>query len=213
MIQKKAMEQHLTQLDAYENVFIDLSKQLITADNGHMFPLDCLTVAVINRSLSLLAGFSTLLKNENYIAAVHLVRPHLDNYLRFSAAWLVSEPHEFAMSVMKGERIDKIKDRDGKFLRDSYLVEMASKDYPWIQNVYKETSGFIHLSSKHVFTSSTIKDAEKGIIEFKISKDDKYVHDNFRIEAIEGMFEITDCLIHLIESWIWTKNNPNGYQK
>lgn len=197
----------LEQIDNFEQTFKELSKQMM-APGQDLFPLDMLAIGVINRSLSLLSGFTTLIRSKNYIAASHLVRPHLDNFLRFHAAWLVNEPHEFAMQVMKGTRIDQLKDRKGKKMRDSYLVEIASIQYPWIQNVYKETSGFIHLSKKHVFTSTILKDKEERTVEFRVSKEDKYVPDEAKLEAAECVIEITNCIILLIEGWIWSKSNP-----
>src|SRR5690349_15408738 len=121
---KQLIDKRLEQIDSFENNFKELTKQMISPGQD-LFPLDMLAVGVINRSLSLLTGFTTLVRSNNYIAAAHLARPHLDNYLRFYAAWLVSEPHEFAMEVMRGKRIDKLKDRTGKHLRDAYLVEVA----------------------------------------------------------------------------------------
>ena len=138
-----------------------------------------------------------------------MARPHLDNYLRFYAAWQVSDPHDFAMQTMKGVRIEKLKDRLGNSLKDSNLIKTASRDYPWMQNVYDETSGFIHLSSKHILTSSKLIDKEEGTVEFAVSKLDKYVQDESRSEAIDCMIEITRCIIKLLEGWIWTKNNED----
>ncbi len=105
----------LAHLESSEEAFKDLSKQMMEPGQD-LFPLDMLAIGVINRSLSLLTGFATLIRANNYIAAAHLTRPHLDNFLRFYAAWLVDKPHDFAMDVMKGVRIDKLKDKDGKFI-------------------------------------------------------------------------------------------------
>lgn len=198
----------LEQLENFEETFKDLSKQMMEPGQD-LFPIDMLAIGVINRSLSLLTGFITLILDNNYIAAVHLTRPHLDNFLRFYASWLVDNPHDFALNVMKGVQIDKLKDRKGKLLRDRHLVETASNEFPWMQNVYKESSGFIHLSKKHVFTSTSIKDGEQLTVEFRISKEDKYVPDISKLEACECMIEITNCIIKLLEGWIWTKRNPN----
>jgi len=198
----------LDHLESSEETFKNLSTQMMEPGKD-LFPLDMLEVGVINRSLSLLTGFATLIRTDNYIAAAHLARPHLDNFLRFYASWLVDNPHDFAMDIFRGIRIDKMKDRDGNLLRDSYLVEVASKEYPWMQNVYKEASGFIHLSRKHVFTSTSIKDKEESTVEFRIGKQDKYVPEESKIEAVECMIEITKCIIKLLEGWIWTKRNPD----
>ena len=176
----------------------------MVAGNG-IYPVDMLAIGVINRSLSLTYGFSTLIKSKNYIAAAHLVRPHLDNYLRFYAVWLVDNPHDFASLVLKGERIDKLKDKKGKYLRDSYLVEIATKEYPWMANVYTVTSGFIHLSKKHVFTSTKLKNSKERTAEFLVSKTDKYVPKESIIEGIECMTEISYCILNLLLGWTETK--------
>ena len=204
----KQINLRLDHLESSEETFKNLSTQMMEPGKD-LFPLDMLEVGVINRSLSLLTGFATLIRTDNYIAAAHLARPHLDNFLRFYASWLVDNPHDFAMDIFRGIRIDKMKDRDGNLLRDSYLVEVASKEYPWMQNVYKEASGFIHLSRKHVFTSTSIKDKEESTVEFRIGKQDKYVPEESKIEAVECMIEITKCIIKLLEGWIWTKRNPD----
>ena len=202
----------LEKINSFEKVFKELSEQMMSPPQP-LFPLDMLAIGVINRSLSLLSGFVTLVEKKNFIGAAHLARPHLDNYLRFSAAWLVENPHEFAMKVMQGERVDQLIDRNGNKLRDSYLVEVANNRYPWMPKVYKETSGFVHLSKKHVFTSTILKDKNSGVVEFRIGTEDRYVPDESRLEAAECMIEITNCVIYLLEGWIWTKNNPDELNK
>lgn len=73
---KDLINTKLDHLDFFEKDFKDLSKHMM-APGQDLFPLDMLAVAVINRSLSLIAGFTTLIRNNNYIAAAHLARPHL----------------------------------------------------------------------------------------------------------------------------------------
>ena len=128
------ISEKLSELDKIEATFFDLSKVMMKAGRG-LFPVDYFAIGVINRSLSLISGFTLLLKSKNYIGAAHLARPHLDNFLRFYAVWLVDNPHDFAMKVMGGVMIKSIQDKDGKQLSDSYLVKVASIEYPWIKNV------------------------------------------------------------------------------
>lgn len=106
---------------------------------------------------------------------------------------------------MNGERIDKLKDTKGNFLRDSYLVSVATQEYAWVDKVYKETSGFIHLSEKHMLTSGRVKNANERTVEFQISKEDKYVPDIAKIDAINCMIAITDCIINLLVGWTETR--------
>src|SRR5258705_9771042 len=76
--------------------------------------VDFLGIAVIKRSSVLIEGFITLLNANNYIAAAHLVRLHLDNYLRLYAIWMVEDALDFAKDILAGAQINQIKDRKGK---------------------------------------------------------------------------------------------------
>jgi hypothetical protein len=133
---------------------------------------------------------------------------HLDNYMRFFAVWQVDDPHGFAMKVLAGKPIREMKDRNGKQMHDGYLKEAVAANYPWMRNVYDTTNGFVHFGSKHIQTSKAVKDKENGIIETKISKYDKFVPNEARLEGINCMREISECILELLEGWIWTKNNP-----
>jgi len=201
-IMNDKVEEELKKLEAQETRILELGKIMLSTSH---YPIDFLASAVLDRALHLIFGFTSLVRGENYITACHLVRCHLDNVIRFSAAWLVDDPHKFAEKIMSGKRIDKMKDRDGNYLKDSYLKDILNDENPWVNNVYKETSGFIHLSRKHIFTSSKLG-SEEGTIEIRISKKDNFVPDSARIEATRGMNEITNLLCHFIEDWIWTKN-------
>lgn len=192
-------------LDSQDQKFKDLAFRMMNAGNG-IYPVDLLAVGVINRSMSLIFGFTTLIKSNNFIAATHLVRPYLDTYLRFYAVWLVENPHDFAKEVLSGKQVDKLKDRNNVFLKDSHIVEMASKNYSWVKKVYKTSSGFIHLSHKHVFTSTTITGENSQMAEFKFSRNDKYVPDESIIESLECMLEITNCIFELLIGWSETKD-------
>src|SRR5437773_2500032 len=66
------------------------------------YPLDYWAASVLNRSLALISGFATLIEARNFVAAVPLLRLQLDTWLRFSAAWLVVNPHELAVQVLAG---------------------------------------------------------------------------------------------------------------
>lgn len=196
------LEKALTELESCDRKLLDLSKEMLSES---IYPLDFLVTGALNRTLTLINGFVLLIRSNNYICAAHLVRLHLDTLLRVSAAWIVDEPHEFATKVMDGERIDKLKDRSGALMKDVYLAGQLSVNYPWVMNVYKETSGFIHLSKKHVFTASRVKNRAERTVESTISREDRFVPDEARIEATLAMIEITKCLYEYIYGWVETK--------
>jgi len=49
----------------------------------------------------------------------------IDNALRFSVLWLVDKPHDLASKVLRGGRLDKMKDRSGQYMRDAYLAKSS----------------------------------------------------------------------------------------
>lgn len=152
-ILSEANEQHLK-----------LGKKMSEAYQGAIYHMDLFAATVLNRSLYLIEGFSRLVLDQNYISAVPLLRLQLDNALRFYAAWLVDEPHQFVADVIAGKQIRKIKDSHGNMMTDAYLVSKLSKEYDWIDKVYKSSSGFIHLSEAHIFNAIHQVESERAFI-------------------------------------------------
>ena len=125
----------ISKLKSFREKHFELGKRVIEADDGALYPLDLLIIASLNRSVSLIKGFASLIEQKNFISAAPLLRLQLDNCLRLSACTLVSNPHEFAVRIFEGERVNNMKDRNGKKMGDGYLAKKMSDDYPWILDV------------------------------------------------------------------------------
>jgi hypothetical protein len=145
------LEGLLVKIDNQRDRHLKLGKAMLEADGCKLFSLDFLAVAALNRSLSNSSAFTQLVRAQNYLVAASLVRLQLDTFLRFFASYLVSDPHGFAKSVLAGAEVRKRKDRSGALMTDRYLVASVAAEFPWAPNVYKSTSGFIHLSDKHIW--------------------------------------------------------------
>lgn len=184
------------------------AKEMLEAFDGALYPVDLLALAVLNRSIDLLQGFCLLMRADNYLAAAPLVRMQLDNLLRFNAVWLVSDPHEFAMSVMRGTPVRELKDRKNRKMYDSALVSALEKEKPWVKRVYKETSGFVHLSEKHIFNLLDKPLGESQRFELSIGRSGEKVPAAFKVEAVTAFAEITTGVFHLVDGWVFTKSNP-----
>ena len=185
------------------------ANKMISAFNGILYHADLLALAVLNRYLDLLQGFCLLMRVENYLAAAPLVRLQLDNLLRFNALWLVSDPHAFAMEVMKGTPIRELKCKQGKKMSDNFLVKELQKSKPWVENVYKQSSGFVHLSEKHILSllNDEIESGDK--IEISIGRSGEKVPIEMKIQAISVFNEITNEILVAIERWIIDKQKPD----
>lgn len=198
------LQEYMLKLQCFEKKIQKLGECMMTSGKG-IYPLDYFIAGILNRSLSLIYGFDTLVNSENFIGALHLVRPHLDNYLRLSASWLVENPHDFAKDVWKGIAIKDIRDRSGKKMHDAYLKKKATEEFPWIENVYNETSAFVHFSNKHIVNATTLSSEKERTFTTFIGKTDNNVSYESKIEAVIGMIEISNLISSSVYGWIVTK--------
>lgn len=200
----------MKQLEELNKAHLDEGLKVMQADNGAAYPFDILTTGVLNRSMSLTSGFVTLMRKENYLAAVTLVRPQLDTFLRYAAGWLVADPHIFATEILEGKPVKDMKTRDGARMTDGFLADYFSSEYSWIANVYKETCGFIHLSEKHLLINVKYTNSEERTPTFTISDRHPHTPMETRAEAVLCLADITKAVLHRVYSWRCTKENPPG---
>lgn len=197
----------ISKLRSYRKKHFDLGKRVLEADNSALYPLDLLVIASLNRSVCLIKGFTSLIEQNNFISAAPLLRLQIDNCLRISAGTLVSNPHEFAVRILEGERVSNIKDKNGKKMRDKYLAENLSVDYPWIMDVYQHSSGYIHLSEKHMFNAISTNKVRRNL-NLKITDEDAFISDDIYADSIQSFILATDLLFRYIDGWVFTKDNP-----
>ena len=171
----------------------------------YLYPLDLLATAVMDRGLSLIYGFTSQIRVNNFTYAAPLVRMHLDNVLRFYAAYISDDCHEFTMKVFEGSHVRNLKDKDGKKMTDKYLVEKLSKEHSWVAEVYEKTSGYVHLSNTHIYNSSILKDLKERTIAFSISKQDRWLKEEDKLEATNCILEISQILFDYLFGWNVTK--------
>lgn len=121
-----------------------------------------LMLAATKRSLALADGFEAMIRDRNFHAAAPMVRMQLDTALRISALGFVDDPHVYADAIMKGVSPRKLKDDTGKLMTDHQLQVRLSAKFPWISEIYKRASGFIHLSDSHLWTAIASKAVAPG---------------------------------------------------
>ncbi|PSK90833.1 hypothetical protein [Taibaiella chishuiensis] len=201
---KSIIPPFIQKLRKFEQKFQILGVQMMTP-GSKTYPLDLYITGILSRASSLIYGFETLITSANYLAAAHLVRPHLDNYLRLLAGWLVENPHDFANRVWNGEPVRKMKDKNGKLMTDTYLKDRAVLEFPWMKDVYEETSGFIHFSNKHIMNATSVSSKKENTLNTCISKTDYNISNQSKLEAIICMIEISNCIAHRVSGWIETK--------
>jgi hypothetical protein len=198
--------QGLEELRLDEAKMLEFGKKLTQSGGRAMFPLDLLAFAAIKRNLSTTAALVTLIEAHNMLAARSMLRVHLDSSLRFAAAWFVDDPQGFAAKVNAGERIDKLKDREGKPLKDARLVELLTPDHPWLPEVYKRLSGYVHLSDSHLTGTVIAVDDEAQTVSFFLGKTDDHYPAQSWLEIMDCAQEGTEILAYYLAGYIQTKN-------
>ena len=204
---EKALE-YLNKLSISRDKLITVTRKMLSANNGAMYPLDLFAIGAVKRSLSTMSGFMLLIKSWNMICARALLRIQLDTAMRFYAAFLVDDPHEFAMKVMRGEQIRKMRDREKQLMTDAYLVSKMSKELKWLPAVYENLSGYIHLSGSHIFSSVEINDNDSGRISWVLTDDDTKFPESSWCEIITCFNDAIGTFIEYLEGWTYTKGNP-----
>jgi len=209
------VEQSLARLDELSKLHLTLGREMTEAYGGSLYGMDLLAYGALNRSRAHIAGFTQLIRAENLLCAEAILRLQLDTALRFSAAWLVESPHEFALEVLRGAQIRGLVDRSGKRMTDAYLVSCLAQEYPWVSKVYERTSGYVHFSSVHVLAAVTLKDEaeQRGRFEVKVSDVDKPLPQAIYTEAIDAFAASTEILLHYVHGWTLTKANPEAVSR
>jgi len=203
---KTGLEEKLKTLIALKETHLTDAQKLMNVGNNQMIVLDMLAIPVYNRSTSIISGFVTMIEKNNFICAAPLIRLQIDNYLRFYASSLVEDSSQFVIKVMEGKKISSFKDRlTGKKLHDTYLVTKATEFMPWLKRVYKETSGYIHFSSKHMSNSTKLID-NSGKFQMKVGDKDSYIPIELKVEAVDAMIEITSNLLSLLAGYVEYKD-------
>jgi hypothetical protein len=201
------LNEKLENLEGLTDGHLKFCMAMLQADDCKMFPVDILAAATIKRSLALIQAFTTLVRLKNYTTAASILRLQLDSCLRLSAAFLVDKPHDLASDVLAGKPVRKMKDRNGKLMHDRYLVESLSSRFEWAPRVYDATSGFIHLSEKHLL--SVFESSEKeNCSELRVAADDENVPEELWLELVDGFGAATEALFEYLHGWAYAKANP-----
>jgi hypothetical protein len=158
-----------------------------------MYVLDFIMIGAVKRSLSLGSGLIGMVKSKNMVCSRALLRMQLDTVTRLLAYTYVDDSEAMAKEVLGGKKLASFKSRDGKQLRDWYLVDRMTEDHPWVRKVYDFTSGYVHFSESQFFDSvkSTGSDGERTI-QIQVSHiDDKYPEFSW--------LEVVECFNHLLK--------------
>ena len=207
-------EQLLTEIDNKSKAIINMGKQLSAiSDKVDLF--DWIIIAALNRTVNINKAYTTLIRDNNFIAAAPLVRINIDTLLRLYAS-IISEfdRNTFASKVIDGELIKKMKLRGTKqTLTDKTLHEELSKveDMEWVSQIYKAGSSFVHFENTHFISSRFVSDDETKIMHMTIGFHDAFVPEDQKLGSAVWMNKIVDSIIQQAQVWMYEKAQKEGF--
>jgi hypothetical protein len=195
------------QLENLQKKHFEIFKLLQGDYNDNIFHLDMFLKPVLKRSLDLTDSFSILVNNWHYTISGAILRMQLDNLLRVYYVFQRKDNVKIYVEFLKKGTFRDLKHTDGKKVTDKLLVDIAKRNYSWIENVYKETSKFIHLSTKHYYATILNMDKSNRTMEefFGVGFFNWTEYSIF--EVISAFIHTTKSLLDLMNEWINLKNS------
>ena len=152
-----------------------------------LYKEDLFFTSALDRSVALLDGIVNMLKERNLSCVGILVRSQIDNCMRIFAAFIAEDKTAFMDGFIQGKKISDFKNDRGNKMKDVVLRERLEAYDSQISEVYKKSSGYIHLSEMAFYSSVCAKD--NCHIEFSVGLP-------IREEANEILLEGADAFIH-----------------
>jgi hypothetical protein len=162
---------------------------------------------IARRALAQSSAFLSMVDQRNSLVASSIIRMQLDTILRLYALFWVADPEEFAKKVFMGEEINKLKASDGERMTDSYLRNRVAKTNDWIPAVYKETSGYIHFSNRHM--KAAIRSTDEGL-QLVIGSQDVEKPLSYYGEMLRAFRHLTMMIPVAAEDWLSRLQNIRG---
>ena len=169
---------------------------------------DFFGMGIGRRALALSSGFRLMTENRNSLCALPMVRMQLDTALRLYAGFFVTNHQKFCHDVIQGKHIDQLKSDDGSLMKDKYLVDRVAKRNPWMVDVYKFTSGYIHFSNRHI--QEAIRKGDGANAQMVIGPADFDREPKHFLEPMRCMHHLNLSIGFALKDWYARMCDPNG---
>lgn len=197
-------EQEMEHLNKADENIKKLFLQLANRDFDYTFLFGA---GIARRSCALTAGFKSMIKDKNSVCALALVRMQLDNSLRLYAGFFSKDRNKFSQDVLKGIQINKMRADDNQKMSDNYLAKRVSEINPWVINVYRTTSGYVHFSETHI--KGAFKRKDGNLFEMIIGPNDNDRDPNDFLESLQCFTHITMMIEVQLQDWFGLLNHDD----
>lgn len=161
------------------------------------------------RALAQSRAFRQVVLDRNSLVAASIVRLQLDTLLRLHALFWVENPEEFAEQVAKGMYVNKLKAADAERMSDLYLRDKLAARNAWVPSVYRETSGFIYFSHRHIEAAVEVVDDATCRAEVRIGLCDVDKPDGYCREMLDAFLHLNMMIPIAAENWFSRTGGPS----
>lgn len=204
-----ALSPKLNELQDLNENAIKIARALI---GESLFNTDLYFCALLNKSIQLTDGFVELIKKRNLTSAGIILRSSMDNCLRLYAMFIANNPDEVVDCLMSGGRIDKLKDKDGNKLRDSYLKNKLGEYDNRFVLVYNNASGYVHFSEKGFYQSVSALEGEYEI-GIQVSHAIPEKANDFILECVQAYIFVLELFYSMFKDIIRVKKEYDDRHK
>lgn len=198
------MQDKIEELLTVHKNFEQIGKDLFFACENSLFPADAIFLSGCDKALKTIDSFILLFQENHYTNSAALLRLQLDIVIRLYGITKTKDIHAAANKVLQGEKFSKIKDNNGQYLKDWYMVKLISKDNPWINRVYDLCSSYIHFSGSAFFhltlQSKTIPESNERL--FYSGSNETNIENKHKLELIDAFITASKGIQQLTTHWI-----------
>ncbi|TGQ70986.1 hypothetical protein EN829_000925 [Mesorhizobium sp. M00.F.Ca.ET.186.01.1.1] len=196
------LKDRLSALRQQEREFLRTANHDLTA--GSMYLTHMFILGAGQRTLSQSRGFRKMIEGRNFPSATILLRTQIDTAMRIHALPLIHDRENSMRRLMGNEvQFDRLTTLEGGKqvrLTDAHLRKHLSAQYPWIDKVYTETSDFVHLSFRHLWTAIARVDENTRTAHFMLSGIDAKRNEADYFEVCDAFFEVSRIIYRMLRS-------------
>jgi len=194
------VEPLIEKLNILNNQAIKLARGIISET---LLDVDLYACSVLDKSIHLTDGFVEMIKSRNLSCAGILLRVQMDNCLRSYALIIAADRGEVVNKLISGEKLDTLKDKNGKKMKDFYLKNQLANIDERFETVYGNACGYIHFSDKAFFQSTQITGENSIMIQVSHEHPEKW--NDYLIECILAYTHYLKLFYNLLSGMVQAK--------
>ncbi len=187
----KSLAERLNAIESLESELLRKGQSILPS-GAPISSIDNFLLGAMKRTVSQSLGFRKLVEGWNFSCATILVRTQIDTAMRVNGIPLLADPEIDVKRIFDGETtFRKLKSKNGKSMTDAYLHERLSEKYPWVTQLYEETSDFVHLSFRHFWPTLVGTNAEDQMAYFVVSGEDPKHEEANYYNVADAFFKVS----------------------